>query len=219
MAAIYFENDVAVRRHLDVADAAEAAAKYGGAESDYATGDFPVGSTRDPGTGVVTPWTTPAAEIRAMLSAEITAEQERRRVDATLSIPISAETTLTQALDARTLDYLSNFNRLWTEGRVAASYTIQTDQAAATLSAGQVRLIALASDDYVAALPVASAARHQALATTVDADLAAFDPALEAAWPSRTVAVDLAQPPVAPGASLEDRLAAIETRLNALEAV
>lgn len=158
------------------------------------------------------------APKRAGLAAAITAEQHRRRTAATLRTATPRNGPLTQALDARTLEHLRDFGRLWAEGRVEAAYTIAADQGACTLSAGQIRLIQLAADAYLTALPQRSAALQAALASTADADLDAFDPAAPNAWPPLSVVVDLSAPPAAPGRPLAERVAALEARLSALEA-
>ncbi len=60
MAVVQFENHVVVTRHKWASTVADALVANGGSEGDYALGDYPVGSTRDPETGAITVYAAPA---------------------------------------------------------------------------------------------------------------------------------------------------------------
>ena len=155
-----------------------------------------------------------AHDTRNALSAQITAEQERRRYAAMMAIPGFG----TQQLDERTVSYLNEFNRLWMEGRVNNVYTFQADQGALSLTAGQVRVLALAAERYQAALPAHSATLHATLAGLEDSALHALDYQNDIHWPATNIAVDFSAAPAKPATALETRLLDLEARVAILEA-
>ena len=72
MTVIHFdENNTVDVRYMWASAVSEVVEKKGGSEDDYAVGDYPVGSTRDPETGEITPYAPPTpttAELAATLS-------------------------------------------------------------------------------------------------------------------------------------------------------
>lgn len=75
MTVVHFDgNNIVDIRYMWAATVDEAVTRKGGEVGDYAVGDYPAGSTRDPETGEITPY-TPPTPTTAELAAKIVVAQ------------------------------------------------------------------------------------------------------------------------------------------------